>query len=92
MYGFKSMLIHLNPKQNILKILDKNSSSIIFLAKIISSKHICAKFCYKYLGAEARAMVYNHYGFASLWPKTGLDLFNLSFASQQFTNPRKSNN
>ena len=61
MYGFKSMLIHLNPKQNILKILDKNSSSIIFLAKIISSKHICAKFCYKYLGAEARAMVYNYY-------------------------------
>ena len=61
MYGFKSMLICLNPKQNILKILDKNSSSIIFLAKIISSKHICAKFCYKYLGAEARAMVYNYY-------------------------------
>ena len=92
MYGFKSMLIHLNPKQNILKILDKNSSSIIFLAKIISSKHICAKFCYKYLEAEARAMVYNYYGFASLWSKTGLDLFNLSFASQQFTNLRKSNN
>ena len=61
MYGFKSMLIHLNPKQNILKILDKNSSSIIFLTKIISSKHICAKFCYKYLGAEARAMVHNYY-------------------------------
>ena len=61
MYGFKSMLIHLNPKQNILKVLDKNSSSIIFLAKIISSKHICAKVCYKYFGAEARAMVYNYY-------------------------------
>ena len=59
MYGFKSMLIYLNPKQNVLKIFDKNSSSIIFLAKIISSKHICAKFCCKYLGAEARAMVYN---------------------------------
>ena len=61
MYGFKSMLSHLNPKQNILKILDKNSSSIMFLAKIISSKHICVKFCYKYLGAEARAMVHNYY-------------------------------
>ena len=61
MYGFKSMLIHLNPKQNILKILDKNSSSTIFLAKIISSKHIYATFCYNYLGAEARAMVYNYY-------------------------------
>ena len=61
MYGSKSMLIHLNPKQNILKILDKNSSSIILITKIISSKHICAKFCYKYLGAEARAMVYNYY-------------------------------
>ena len=61
MYGFKSSLIHLNSKQNILKILDKNSSSIIFLTKIISSKHICAKFCHKYLGAEVRAMVYNYY-------------------------------
>ena len=61
MYGSKSMLILLNPKQNILKILDKNSSSIILITKIISSKHICAKFCYKYLGAEARAMVYNYY-------------------------------
>ena len=61
MYGFKSMLIHLNPKQNILKILDKNSSSIIFLAKIISSKHICAKFCHKYLEDEARVMVFNYY-------------------------------
>ena len=55
------MLIHLNPKQNILKILDENSSSIIFVAKIISSKHICAKFCYKDLGAEARVMVYSYY-------------------------------
>ena len=61
MYGFKSVLIHLNPKQNILKILDKDSSSIIFLAKIISTKHICAKFCHKYVGAKAGAMVYNYY-------------------------------
>ena len=50
MYGFKSMLIHLSAKQNILKIFDKNSSSLIFLAKIISSRHICAKFCYSTSG------------------------------------------
>ena len=33
----------------------------MFLAKIISSKHICPKFCCKYLEAETRAMVYNYY-------------------------------